>query len=56
MKLNGILSKICSVYKPGNSNCNCDLCLCIIKNANYINKINIESKCMDTVKFLLDKT
>ena len=51
--------KKCSVNKPDNSYC--DLCLseklCMIKNANNINKRNdVGSKCMHTVKFLLDKT
>ena len=54
--------KKCSVYQPGNYNC--DLCLTeklhIIKSANNPNNINkrndIGSRCMHTRKFLLDKT
>ena len=51
-----------SVYKPGNSYrglCLSEM-LCIIKSANNPNNINqrkdIESKCICSVKFLLDKT
>ena len=52
--------KKCAIYKPVNSYC--DLCssekLCIIKSANNPNNItkrnDVGSKCMHTVKFLLN--
>ena len=54
--------KKCTVYQPGNYNC--DLCLteklCIIKSANNPNNTNkrsdIGNRCMHTRKLLLDQT